>query len=75
MEQAAAGEGGGPEEVFRDTYHYTRLLLIEREDDDGQVGRINAKESDDEGSSGVIVNSVFNYSIIIVVVPQIVQSL
>ena len=35
MEQAAVGEGGGSEKIFRDTYHHTRLLLIEKEDDEG----------------------------------------
>jgi hypothetical protein len=32
VEQAAASERGGSEEIFRDTYHNTRLLLIERRD-------------------------------------------
>ena len=53
MEQAAIGEGGGSEEIIRDTYHHTRLLLIKREDDE---------EVDDQCKGKVI-----NYSVIIVV--------
>lgn len=52
MEQAAVGEGGGSEEIIRDTYHHTRLLLIEREDDEGVEDQCKGK--------------VINYSVIIV---------
>jgi hypothetical protein len=53
MEQAAIGEGGSSEEIIRDTYHHTRLLLIEREDDEGVGDQCKGK--------------VINYSVIIVV--------
>ena len=57
MEQAAVGEGGGSEKIFRDTYHHTRLLLIERKDDEG-VGN-QCKGMHLEGK-------VINYTVIIV---------
>jgi len=52
MEQATVGEGGGSEEIIRDTYHHTRLLLMKREHDEGVGDQCKGK--------------VINYSVIIV---------